>query len=111
MFKLSHVKSNAIIVPFATLTLLLLLTGCKDIEYSYDIPGAPADCPVGTEIRSGGGGVVDRNGGAGVVDRDSNPVTTYCDYDPCILPQTPFGDIVIKWDPNSDLVLATRSCQ
>jgi hypothetical protein len=112
MIKLDQLKSKAILISFTSLATLLSLTGCQDIKYDYDIPKATTDCTApGTEYRSGGTGVVDRNGGTGVVDRNGADVKAYCDYDPCIPPQVPIGDVIIKWDPDGGMVNATQSCQ
>ena len=111
MFKLDQLKSKAILISLTSMTALVMLTGCKDIKYKYDIPKAASDCPQGSEFRSGGAGVVDRNGGAGVVDRNGDTVTAYCDNNPCIPPEVAIGDPVIDWDPDGDKVSATQVCQ
>ena len=75
----------------------LLLSGCADINYVYDIPDRQSDCPTGTVYRSGGTGIVDRDGGTGIVDRNNQEVTTYCEVQVCPNGDVPLGDPGMVW--------------
>ena len=107
-------KYIAILLLILLAIALYLLWECKndvrDVEFNYDVPQTQSDCPAGSEIRSGGAGVVDRSGGAGVVDRNGSTVDDYCDPDPCVLDETPIDPPVMIFDQNGDVVSATRVC-
>lgn len=92
--------------------MVMLLAGCADIQYMYDIPERSADCPTGTVYRSGGTGIVDRDGGTGIVDRDGEEVFDYCEPQLCPDGTTvPVGTPGIVWHQDDhDQVLAIGVC-
>ncbi len=91
---------------------LIMLAGCADIQYMYDIPERQADCPAGTNYRSGGTGIIDRDGGTGIIDRNGNEVFDYCEPQLCPDGVTvPVGVPGIVWHQDDhDQVLARGVC-
>lgn len=138
MIKNDLSRYGRILLSFAMLFVVLLLSGCcdfcnreaevietdpctaaaecddcvcgKDIVYAFNTPETEADCPSGMELRSGGAGVVERDGGAGVVERDGTPVISYC------IEACPPGEVEsegapeIDWTAESDVVVAISDC-
>jgi hypothetical protein len=90
---------------------LIGLTGCPDVKYNYDIPESQADCPTGTEYRSGGTSVRDRSGGTSVRDRNNDEVMDYCEATTCPGGVTPTGEPVMEWHlADHGMVTAKRVC-
>ena len=96
----------------AALASVLLLGGCYQVEYKYNVPKDDTDCPSGMDHRSGGSGIVDRSGGSGIVDRDGDDVTDYCYTPNC--PGGNYDNTVpaeIDWHQDShSKVVAERTC-
>ena len=87
----------------------VLIAGCEDIRYAYDVPENVASCPDAMDLRDGGSEVIDRDGGSEIVDRDGNHVTKYCTR-PCAA-GTETGDPEVTWHQDGHKVLvAQRKC-
>ena len=96
----------------AASAMVMLLSGCADIQYMYNIPDGQSDCPSGTVYRNGGTGIIDRDGGTGIIDRDGDTVHDYCEPQTCPDGVTvPSGEIGIVWhQEDHDQVLARGAC-
>ncbi len=101
------------ILTFTTLVLIVLvIDGCRDVEYTYDVPEGPAECPAGMTFRDGGSSIRDRDGGSAIRDRDDNEVSAYCEEADCPSPGVWSSDpAVIDWHlDKGDFVIANRVC-
>lgn len=107
-----QITKNRLYTIIATIAAVLVLGGCNDIEYKYDIPQNASDCPTDMTLRSGGSGIVDRSGGSGIVDRDGDSVSSYCFKPNC--PGDVYDNTVpaeISWHREAHAtVVATRTC-
>ena len=107
----SHFFSRACIIALAAVAGLA--SGCAyDIEYKYDIPDEPSDCPADTEYRSGGASVRERSGGANVRERNGGDVNAYCEAVLCPGGETPGeGEPIIVWHLDEHrMIVARKTC-
>jgi len=103
--------SKSILISIIAIVMATSLTGCqKDVERRYNIPQSQAECPTGTDFRSGGGAVIDRSGGGGVIDRDGNDVINYCEPQ-CAPGESHVGDPDMIWHDTNKVITAERPCQ
>ena len=94
-----------------TAASFVVLAGCHDVEYNYNIPEGDADCPSGMTYRSSGTGIVDRSSGSGIVDRDGDPVGKYCYVDNCAGTWDDSVAASIDWhQEDHEVVVAKRRC-
>ena len=101
-----------VISKTAGLTVLLLgMSGCMDVKYTYKIPESQSDCPTNMIYRDGGASIVDRDNGTSIRDRDGNEVKAYCEEVDC--PSGNWAAIPpeMEWHlDKGDNVIANRTC-